>query len=294
MIEKEKVDMLAVLKIELKKAFGNKLFLLTLALGIVIVGISAYQNIVNYFEVVEMDVLQAETIGAPIDPTLPVFTPFTCWIGADYQYPMTSLFYLLLPLMAALAFGWSYCAERKSGYIKNIAVRTDKKNYYLAKYVAVFIAGGAVVAIPLLANFHTVACFIPAYTPDVFYNIYYSMHYHFLSELFYTVPLLYVAIILVLDFVFAGLIATVSLAVSFFIKNRYAVVLLPFLLLLGIHFLQSVLMGIFSCPVISPIDFLKAYSVDTITVWTIVPPILLLFLLTFGVTFCKGARDDVF
>ena len=286
--------MSGVLKIELRKAFGNKLFLLTLAVGIVIASISAYQNIQLYLDAVAHNAYRKEVLPDILfNPMYPAFSPYTYWIGGDYQYPMTSLFYLLLPLMASLAFGWSFFMEKKSGYIKNIVTRTKKTHYFLAKYLAVFLSGGAVIAIPLVINFLTVACFIPAYQPDIYYSIYYSMGYHFLSELFYSSPLVYVIYVMALDFVFSGLIATASMALTFFVRNRFAVVLLPFLLLLGIQYIQDTLYKIFQV-IISPIDFLKAYSSGPVTGWVVFPIMIILFLLTFGITCFKGVRDDVF
>ena len=286
--------MSGVLKIELRKAFGNKLFLLTLAVGIVIASISAYQNIQLYLDAVAHNAYRKEVLPDILfNPMYPAFSPYTYWIGGDYQYPMTSLFYLLLPLMASLAFGWSFFMEKKSGYIKNVVTRTKKTHYFLAKYIAVFLSGGAVIAIPLVINFLTVACFIPAYQPDIYYSIYYSMGYHFLSELFYSSPLVYVIYVMALDFVFSGLIATASMALTFFVRNRFAVVLLPFLLLLGIQYIQDTLYKIFQV-IISPIDFLKAYSSGPVTGWVVFPFMIILFLLTFGITCFKGVRDDVF
>ena len=286
--------MSGVLKIELRKAFGNMLFLLTLAVGIVIASISAYQNIQLYLDAVAHNAYRKEVLPDILfNPMYPAFSPYTYWIGGDYQYPMTSLFYLLLPLMASLAFGWSFFMEKKSGYIKNIVTRTKKTHYFLAKYIAVFLSGGAVIAIPLVINFLTVACFIPAYQPDIYYSIYYSMGYHFLSELFYSSPLVYVIYVMALDFVFSGLIATASMALTFFVRNRFAVVLLPFLLLLGIQYIQDTLYKIFQV-IISPIDFLKAYSSGPVTGWVVFPFMIILFLLTFGITCFKGVRDDVF
>ena len=119
------------------------------------------------------------------------------------------------------------------------------------------------------------------------------MGYHFLSELFYSSPLVYVIYVMALDFVFSGLIATASLTLTFFVRNRFAVVLLPFLLLLGIQYIQDTLYKIFQV-IISPIDFLKAYSSGPVTGWVIFPFMIILFLLTFGITCFKGVRDDVF
>lgn len=285
--------MFRILKTELKKAFGNKLFLVTLAVGLVIGFVSAYQNISSYARAAADNAYRMEVSEVLFNPLYPMFSPYTNWIGGDYQYSMTSLFYLLLPLMASLAFGWSFCIEKKSGYIKNVVTRTKKTHYFLAKYIAVFLSGGAVIALPLIINFLTVSCFIPAYQPDIFYNIYYKMSYHFLSELFYSSPLLYVIYVMMLDFVFSGLIATASMALAFFVRNRFAVVLLPFLLLLGIQYIQDTLYDTFQMT-ISPIDFLKAYDSGPITGWVVFPSILILFLLTFGITCFKGVRDDVF
>ena len=118
--------MSGVLKIELRKAFGNKLFLLTLAVGIVIASISAYQNIQLYLDAVAHNAYRKEVLPDILfNPMYPAFSPYTYWIGGDYQYPMTSLFYLLLPLMASLAFGWSFFMEKKSGYKRNL--KTDMR-----------------------------------------------------------------------------------------------------------------------------------------------------------------------
>lgn len=283
-----------LLQIELKKAFGSKLFWITLALGILIVSVSAYQNINGYFEFADGVKLRREfNAGKVINPLNQVFTLYNSWIGAEVSMPMNSLYYILLPLMAPLAYGWSYFTEKKSGYVKNVVTRIDKKKYYLAKYIAVFLAGGAVVAIPLLVNVLVVACVIPAYQPDMFYQIYYAMYYHYLTGLFYSIPVLYVAYVLVLDFVFAGLIATLSLALTFFVNNRFAVVLLPMLFFMWVQYMQDLARQTFpDMAPFSPQEFLKAYG-DSALLWVVVWGIGLL-VVTLGIVYGKGAKDDVF
>ena len=83
------------------------------------------------------------------------------------------------------------------------------------------------------------------------------------------------------------------MALTFFVKNRFAVVLLPFLLLLGIQYLQDILYSVFQIS-ISPIEFLKGYTMQWVIGWVILFWIIVLFLLTFVITCFKGARDDVF
>ncbi len=208
---------------------------------------------------------------------------------------MTALFYMLLPLLAGLAYGWSFSAERKSGYVAQMVSRSTKKSqYFLAKYIATFLAGGAVVAIPLVLNFLAVACFIPAYTPDSFYQIYYFMNTHFLRGLFFNAPLLFVCCIILLDFIFAGLLAAACVALAFFVKNKFAVILLPFLGVLAVQYLQDNVLGtITDFIAISPMDFLRGYAMNDVLGLPILIWFILLLVFTLGITWIKGAKDDV-
>lgn len=95
---------------------------------------------------------------------------------------------------------------------------------------------------PMLMNFLTVACFIPMRMPEASEDMYYGVFGGSLwAEIFYTCPILYVLLYLVLDFVFAGLWATVSLSVAYFVKNKATAIFGPYLFLLFFHFVTSVL-----------------------------------------------------
>lgn len=283
-----------LLKVELKKAFTNKMFFICLAVGIVITMVSIAQNLSSYWAAEVQNLMVAEQ-GFEKNPMHPMFTPYTNWIGNDYQFPMTSLFYMLLPLLAGLAYGWSYCTERKSGYVAQMVSRSRKKSqYFLAKYIATFLAGGAAVAIPLVLNFIVICCFIPAYTPDNFYWLYYSMDAHFLRGLFFNTPLLFVCCIILLDFIFAGLFAAACVALAFFVKNKFAVILLPFLGVLAVQYLQDNVLGtITDFIAISPMDFLRGYAMNAVLGLPILIWLILLLVFTLGVTWIKGAKDDV-
>ena len=98
------------------------------------------------------------------------------------------------------------------------------------------------VALPLLINFLMVACFIPALTPDYSYNMYYAIyHQHVWSKYFFTKPGLFIVLYLILDFVIGGLFASLTLLFAYISKNKYATVVLPFLTILGIHYLRRLL-----------------------------------------------------
>ena len=282
-----------LLKIELKKAFQNKVFLLMLGVGILIAMVSVIQNLPKYYKLLQNNAYAVQQ-GIQQNPMLPLFTPYSNWIGNDFAYSMTPLFYTLFPLLACLAYGWSYFGERKSGYVMNVAVRTRKKSQYsLAKYIAVFLSGGVVVSLPMLLNFLVISCFIPAYQPDLFYKMYYSVFSHFLRDWFYAAPLLFVFVILALNFLFGGLLAACSMAITFFAKNKFAVVLLPFMALFAVQYLQDNVWIFVSGNSISPMEFVRGYSIHTVSGLIILLWGSLLLLATLGIIWGKGARDDV-
>lgn len=285
--------MKALLKTELSKALKNKYFWVTLIAASVIAVLGAMNRINEYNSIQEYIAADKASHGGVSwkNPYLPADTVFTYWIGADYTSLYFSLFYLLLPLFAAFPYGWSYVVERKKGYIKNVLTRTKKQNYFLAKYIAVFVAGGLAVSLPLIINFCTVAAFIPARMPDVLYDAYSGVSFaQMWSRLFFTHPFVYVGLYMLLNFVFSGLIATLSIAATFAIRNRVAVVLLPFFLMLGMNFLNTYS----TMWELSPLNFLHSARIVNITNgWIVLAEGIILFAATFGVTMWRGRKNDV-
>ena len=286
--------MRSLLKIEIKKAFSNKMFLLTLGIGLVIAAISAYQNIECYYSWIADEINAANVIKELRNPNHAYITLYNSWMAQDSQFPMTALFYMIMPMLACLAYGWSYYNERKSGYVRNISVRTRKRShYFLAKYIAVFLSGGTVIVLQLLFNFLATACFIPAYVPEMFDSMYYGMETHYLKAMFYSMPQLYVIYVLLLDFVFGGLIAACSMMLAFFIKNKFAVIITPFLALFWVQYLQDKVWFSVSSFYISPIDFLRGYAFHIAIGEIVLGWAILLIILTLGIVWRKGAKDDV-
>ena len=85
----------------------------------------------------------------------------------------------------------------------------------------------------------------------------------FLAELYYTVPFLYVAIYLFIDFVYCGFLVCICMAVSGIVRQKWGVVLIPFLLLLFVHVITDY---IYSDPSVaykelSPLYFLRGVEV---------------------------------
>ena len=254
--------MCSVLKLELKKAFKNKFFWISVVLGCLITLLS-FEHMVNmYYE--GMSAISGNSTDIIYDPHIGINTVFNCWIGGEPFSLGSSIYFFVFPLLIALPYGWSYSEERKCGYRRMMITKTGKKKYYCAKYVAVFLSGGVAMVLPLIFNFWMTLLVVPAILPDVTMNMFYSVFGgSFLAELYYTVPFLYVAIYLFIDFVYCGFLVCICMAVSGIVRQKWGVVLIPFLLLLFVHVITDY---IYSDPSVaykelSPLYFLRGVEV---------------------------------
>lgn len=254
--------MCSVLKLEIKKAFKNKFFWISVVLGCLITLLS-FEHMVNmYYE--GMSAISGNSTDIIYDPHIGINTVFNCWIGGEPFSLGSSIYFFVFPLLIALPYGWSYSEERKCGYRRMMITKTGKKKYYCAKYVAVFLSGGVAMVLPLIFNFWMTLLVVPAILPDVTMNMFYGVFGgSFLAELYYTVPFLYVAIYLFIDFVYCGFLVCICMAVSGIVRQKWGVVLIPFLLLLFVHVITDY---IYSDPSVaykelSPLYFLRGVEV---------------------------------
>ena len=286
-------------KLECRKAICNKYFLLVVLIGCAITFFSLIPNLQSYYKDIN-DIKNFEKEFSVIYNSMaPIETVFNHWIGGEAYTPGSADFFFLFPLLVSIPYGWSYCAEKRSGYIKNAVIRSGRGQYYFSKYTALFLSGGLAMVIPLLFNFLLVCMFIPAVTPDPSYLTSYGIiSSSFLSMLFYSNPFLYVAIYLIVDFIFCGLIACMCFAFTEFIKSRVIVVLLPFFTLLGFNYICFSFIYISSNVIyteLSPMSFLRPAPAAYGTNWiVIVIEGAILFLFTFLITVVRGRRNEIY
>lgn len=229
---------MVLFKLELKKSLHNKAFLMSIVIATVFVVLSLIYCVSIY----NRDMSGIRDVSNNTDviyaPGMPIYTLFNHWIGGESGSLGTSVFFFIFPILCALPYGWSYCVEKNSGYRRTIIVQTGKKNYYAAKYFATFISGGLAVVIPMILSLIMTAAYFPAIKPDVIYDIYYGVFkYSLMSKLFYTEPFLYIALYFCIIFMFCGALACCSMAATAIIKQKYIVMLVPFVLCLAIHFI---------------------------------------------------------
>lgn len=282
------------LKIELKKAFQNKLFWVTIVIAGFIAVLSAIYNIqVIQGEKAYYANIVTQYSTEAVNPNSPLYSLFNHWICEDFSSLASTMFFMLFPIFAVLGYGWSLFSEQKSGYIKNIVTRVSKRSYFLSKYIATFLSGGILVAVPVILNFLLVSMFVPAVKPDIFYDIGWTVGADSMfSEYFYTQPFVYVFLRILVVFLFSGAIATISYTLAFFVRNRFAVILFPFLGVIALHFGQYFIQDLTA--ELSPIYLLGAAGVRVKMLWAVLLEMGVILIPSFLLALLKGGKDDVF
>ena len=123
-----------IMRFEFYRAFRSRGFYIALCAGIGI----AVADILLFYQAFRQEISTKVFLQA--------------WIGTDYQFVTNGLFYILLPVIAALPYAGSYYEDLKSGYLKHILISTSRRSYYTAKAVVVFTMGAITVMIPLLID----------------------------------------------------------------------------------------------------------------------------------------------
>lgn len=282
--------MIKLVRLELRKAFSNKWFLASLTIACSLSIASAVGAIVA--------AAQYESIGLEYFDQkyfrLSVLSCYKHWIGVDSGQPATGLFYLLLPLLAAIPYSWSSSYEKKSGYVSQVVTRTNIRSYYLAKYLAVFASGASVIGLSLLVNLFICACSFPAYTPDVFDVVYFGLYEDCLwSEVFYTNPLLYTCLLTTITILFAGLWAVTISTFSFVVKNRLLFTVLPFLILIFVEYLNIAVLNEIAPTTLTPFEFLRGSGTPfSANGWVVFVWCITLFAVS-AVGFLTSSKKDV-
>lgn len=226
--------MMILLRMECAKALRNKWFLIALTIGVAVAMVAAYDNVANYFErgYDQLDLTEYQfTTGKSC---------YGMWMGISSMSvsPARELFFYLVLLLAAVPYAWSMRAELMSGYAAQVFTRAPRGSYCAAKGFAVFLTGGLMAFVPLLANFVAVACFVPARPTHIYDVMYVGLFGDALwANLFYTWPLAFVLARCVLGFVICGVWAYFVFGLSFLIKNRVVLMVAPYL---GMHALAFV------------------------------------------------------
>lgn len=276
---------------EFRKATRNRLFIISLIICLVICVYSALYSINSYYREIENYKLIISQSDCLVNPMNASFSLYNRWIGQEWVSVASSLFFLLCPLITTIPYSWSYCFEKKSGYINNIYIRANRRRYVNVKYIVTFVSGALCTLIPVVVNVVIVSAFVPAVKPDIFYDIYYNMPVsNVLSQFFYTAPLFCLLLKVMIISLFSGCYAVMGQATGFIIRNKYVAVLLPFVFMMLFNYVANVFSPITE---LSPIQYLYGGG-DVLTDFRIVTAeMLIIGFISYAVMRIKGEVKDV-
>lgn len=151
------------------------------------------------------------------------------WIGTDYQLAFNSLYYVLLPILASLPFGASYYQDIRTGYVKNVCIKISRKEYFAAKSIATFLSAQVAVMMPLLFNLILSMGIVPLRVPEKLTFLNASiLDRSLFAKIFYTVPLLYCILFILLDGMFAGILSLYSICIAEWVESAFSAIVTPF------------------------------------------------------------------
>ena len=231
--------MLRCVRAELTKAFRNRMFVIALVIGLFICGLDVAQTAVEFSEAVKR-ILSLNIVGE--SKSTRGRSLFVNWIAITAFSFGNMVFYIVWPILAVLPYGWSYAEERKSGMYDQIVSRVGRKAYFVSKYVAVFVSGGAVVALPVLANLLATALVCPYYVLDVADHITPITNGFFLSRLFYTAPWVFALIWCCVEFLWGGVVSCICLMLGTKFRHQAMALLTPFIVFILLESVCSQLM----------------------------------------------------
>lgn len=143
--------------------------------------------------------------------------------------PESNAFIIIFPLISSLAYSDSYLEDIKSGFIKFIYTRHEKSKYLRSKFFANFIAAGIAFALPLLLQFIFLLLTVPSIEPHAIIGQQPVMPQGLFSGFYYSHPFLYTMMWIFIYFLYSGAFASFGLSLGAFLKNKFVVLLLPFI-----------------------------------------------------------------
>ncbi|MBW6411667.1 hypothetical protein [Clostridium weizhouense] len=201
---------------------------------------------------------------------------------------ISNILILIFPILSVLSYSDSYLEDINSGFIKCIHTRYSKKKYLMYKFLSNFVVGGLGFVIPLIINFIILILSYPSLPTHAILGKQTILCGGLFPALFYTYPILYIALWLVIYFMYAGAFASISLGVSTIIKNKFVVLFIPFLLCNVI----GILLDITNKHSYSPLSFLYLSIKQDIKV--IILEFIGIMIVSMSLFYLGGTKNEIY
>lgn len=214
-------------KIELERAFKNKLFYGTILLEVALIAAHVCTSVLP--EAQNGIPFLLEQLKTAPEKVEMIPNVLSLWVTIDNNIFRT-LFFSIMPILSAIPYGAVLYLDMKNHYINQLAVRGNKNHIYGAKMLTLFLSGGVIAVFPHLLSLLANALFVPYLKP-------YSSTFGFsvtltkvFGDLFYTHTWVYILLTLLWIFIGYGLLNCLCFAAAFAFENRFIVMLMPFTL----------------------------------------------------------------
>lgn len=213
---------------ELKRAFVNRIMLLVIVMETLLVIVYTVQEVLPVYYVsnpFRYSVIETGKVRG-------ILGTYYTWIGFSFSQCQTIMF-TILPLIAALPYGSSLYYDEKKRYVENILIRCRRKDYYIAKAIAIFVTGGVVATYPLVLSLVINAAYLPfeRIVPELSWFTVKGVSV--LAELFYKAPIVYVIIYILVTFVSFGILNCLCIPASYIFANGFVIMAVPFTVYYG-------------------------------------------------------------
>ena len=219
------------------------------------------------------------------------YTVFSKWIGGSSMSPYALTYRIILPMIATMPYALTYHMDIKSGYVKNVYSRTRRINYLAAKYIVTFISAGCVAVIPYLLNLYATSCVLPSLTP-VKNGTFPIRAICMFQETYYSHPYGYIALYMLIYFLYAGIFASVALAAARLVENVFLLTLVPFIIYYGLGMTSSYLTWIEWIRVTSPVKMMDLCQASGIKLPAVVVVGGIVGIISAAVYFGNGVKRD--
>ena len=220
-------------RVEIIRAFKNPRFKISMTIALTFIA----------YHILFWNLPRSMALEIPENPTICPPSLYNCWLGLDFAFPYTQIYYWVLPILATFPFAGSFFTDRKKGYIKNILMRENRSAYLKGKCLAVVLSSSCIVGVPLLIDLFVSAMLLPAIAPQVTTYMFPISIVGMWCDFYYSWPLLYIFAFILIDMLFISCFVLTSLIVSRFCKYEVEALLFPSLINLIIYFICSWLGG---------------------------------------------------
>ncbi len=276
---------------EIKKSINIKIVIALILVGIIMLFSNAH-NFIGELNTIEQKVmkestekglsdLQLQKVKYDVDKHIESYgNSYMAWRFSIFGYEIVCI------LLATSVYAYSYRIDKKSGMLKNILLRTNRKKYYLTKYIINAISGGFIVIIPvIIVTIFFMAKFGVSTLPTL--EAYFP--HGFMSSYFQTHPITYILFFTAILFFIGVAYSTFAMAIAIVSKNMVSSILIPLIYWFG----GSLIAGALNLYYLSPWNIYYFYADELYSFRAGVIHTLIIFILSSILIYTEVKKENI-